>query len=97
MRRMMLASAVTGTAMVAGYGSATAQVVIETQPADVYVATPYSYDSDYYTYRSRPRVYGYTRYYRDVDEDDVVVRPRYREGCGAYRYWNGSRCVSTRY
>ena len=97
MRRFMLAAAATGAVLVAGYGTAAAQVVIETTPADVYVAPSYSYDADYYTYRSRPRVYGYTRYFRDVDEDDVVVRPRYRGGCGAFHYWDGFSCVSKRY
>jgi hypothetical protein len=95
MRKVMLASAVTGAALVAGFGTAAAQVVIETTPPDVYVAPSYSYDADYYTYRSRPRVYGYTRY-RVVDDDEVVVR-RSRGGCGAYHYWNGARCVDRRF
>ena len=60
----MLAAAATGAALFAGYGSAAAQLVIETPPADVYVDTPYSYNSGYYTTRRGPRVYGYTREYR---------------------------------
>jgi len=97
MRRLMLAGAITGTAfLIAGYGSAMAQMVIETPPADVYVAPPYSYDSDHFAYRSRPRVYGYTRYDRD-DDDIVGVHPRYRGGCGTYHYWNGERCIDARH
>ena len=69
MRRLMLTAAATGAALVAGYGSATAQLVIETPPADVYVGTR-SYDSGYYNDRRGPRVYGYTREYR-YDDDAV--------------------------
>lgn len=96
MRRMMLAGAVATAALATGYGPALAQVVIETPPADVYVATPDAYATDYYTYRTGPRVYGYTQYYRDADDDVVVVRPQYRGGCGTYRYWDGMRCVDAR-
>ena len=94
----MLAGAVTSAALMAGYGTAMAQVVIETRPADVYVATPGAYDPDYYAYRTGPRVYGYTRYYRDVDDGDAIIveRPAYRGGCGTYHYWNGVRCVDAR-
>ena len=65
--------------------------MIETRPADVYVETPDAYDADYY-------VYGYTRYYRDVDDGDAIIveRPTYRGGCGTYHYWNGARCVDAR-
>ena len=94
MRRFMLASAITGATLLVGYGTAMAQVVIETPPAGVYVGP--SYNADYYTYDRDTRVYGYTRYYRDDDDDVVVVRPGYRNGCGTYRYWNGDRCVDAR-
>ncbi len=94
MRRLMLTAAFTGAALVAGYGSATAQLVIETPPADVYVGTR-SYDSGYYYDRRGPRVYGYTREYRDGD-DTFAVRPSGPGGCGTYFYWNGDRCVDAR-
>jgi len=96
MRRLMLAAAATGAALLAGYGSAAAQLVIETPPADVYVDTPYSYDSGYYTTRRGPRVYGYTREYRYDDDDAVSLRPSGPGGCGTYYYWNGDRCVDAR-
>ena len=95
MRRLMLAAAATGAALFAGYGSAAAQVVIETPPADVYVGTPYAYDSGYYTTRRGPRVYGYARDYR-YDDDAIAVRPSGPGGCGTYYYWNGDRCVDAR-
>jgi hypothetical protein len=60
--------------------------------------TDHTYET--YSYRSGPRVYyGAPRYrYRDIDDDDVViVRPRYRGGCGAHAYWDGGRCVYFRY
>jgi hypothetical protein len=96
MHRTLLACA----ALIAGCGSAAAQVVIETPPADVYVAAPPAYAYETYSYRSGPRVYYEApRYrYRDIDDDDVViVRPRYRSGCGAHAYWDGGRCVYFRY
>lgn len=97
MRRLMLTAVATGAALVAGYGSATAQLVIETPPADVYVGTPYAYDSGYYyTDRRGPRVYGYTREYRYDDDDAVAIRPSGPGGCGTYYYWNGDRCVDAR-
>lgn len=95
MRKFMLTAAATGAALVAGYGSATAQLVIETPPADVYVGTPYAYDSGYYTTRRGPRVYGYTREYR-YDDDAIAIRPNGPGGCGTYFYWNGDRCVDAR-
>ena len=90
MRRTLLAAA----ALAVGYGTAAAQVVIEAPPPDVYVATPYAYGYDYYTYRAEPRVY---RYYRDVDDDVVVVRPRYRGACSPDHFWDGRRCIYFRY
>jgi hypothetical protein len=90
---MLLAGAV----LLAGYGSANAQVVIEVQPADVgdvYVASPYSYRHEYYAYRPGPRVY---RYDHDVDDDVVIVHRDYRGGCGPRHRWNGDRCVYIRY
>jgi hypothetical protein len=95
MRRFMLTAVATGAALAAGYGSATAQLVIETPPADVYVATPNAYDSGYYTTRRGPRVYGYTREYR-YDDDAIAIRPNGPGGCGTYYYWNGDRCVDAR-
>ena len=94
MRRLMLTAAATGAALVAGYGNATAQLVIQTPPADVYVGTR-SYDSGYYNDRRGPRVYGYNRGYR-YDDDAVAVRPDGPGGCGTYFYWNGDRCVDAR-
>jgi hypothetical protein len=97
MRRFMLTAVATGAALVAGYGSATAQLVIETPSAGVYVGTPNTYDSRYYTDRRAPRVYGYTRGYRyDEDDDAVAIRPNGPGGCGTYYYWNGDRCVDAR-
>ena len=80
----------------AGYGSATAQLVIETPPADVYVGprpTPTTPATT--TDRRGPRVYGYNRDYR-YDDDAVAVRPNGPGGCGTYYYWNGDRCVDAR-
>ena len=96
MRRLMLAAAATGAVLVATYGTANAQLVIETPPADVYVGTPYAYDSGYYTTRRGPRVYGYTREYRHDDDDTIGTRPNGPGGCGTYYYWNGERCVDAR-
>lgn len=96
MHRLLLAA----VALFVGCGSAAAQVVIEAPAADVYVATPRTYTYEAYSYRSGPRVYYEApRYYRDIDDDDdvVIVRPRYRAGCGAHHYWNGSRCIYIRY
>jgi hypothetical protein len=42
-----------------------------------------------YIYPGGPRVYGYTSYYGQT----YGYAPR-RRGCGAYRVWNGERCVS---
>lgn len=96
MRRMLLA----GAALLAGCAGAAAQVVIETPPAYVYGAPP-AYTYEVYGYRAGPRVYyeAPRYYYRDSDDDDdvVIVRPRYRSGCGAYHYWNGSRCIYIRH
>jgi hypothetical protein len=94
MRRLVLAAVVSGAALMAGYGSAMAQLVIETPPADVYVDTR-SYDSGYYNDRRGSRVYGYTRDYR-YDDDAIAVRPSGPGGCGTYFYWNGDRCVDAR-
>ena len=97
MRRFMLAAAATGAALVAGYGSATAQLVIETPPAGVYVGTPNAYDSGYYTDRRGPRVYGYNaRIIAMTSDDAVAIRPNGPGGCGTYYYWNGDRCVDAR-
>ena len=52
-------------------------------------------DSGYYYDRRGPRVYGYTREYRDGD-DTFAVRPSGPGGCGTYFYWNGDRCVDAR-
>ena len=96
MRRIMLTAVATGAALVAGYGSAAAQLVVETPPASVYVDTPYAYDSGYYVDRRGPRVYGYTREYRYSDDDTIAIRPNGPGGCGTYFYWNGDRCVDAR-
>jgi hypothetical protein len=92
MRKLMLA----GAALLASCAGAAAQVVIETHPADVYVATP-SYEQETYVYRTTPRVYGYTRYYRDDDDGVVVLRRGHRDACGDGSYWNGDRCIYIRY
>jgi hypothetical protein len=82
----------------AGCGTVAAQVVIETPPADIYVATPPAYTYETYSYRSGPRVYYEApRYYIDDDSDVVVVRPRYRTACGPYRTWSGDRCIYIRH
>src|SRR5262245_39359307 len=98
MRRTILAGAVAGAALLAGSGIALAQAVI-IEPPDVYVAPPPPppatyYYRDYYDAPPPPRVYRYYRYEADPDE---VVRPGYhRDGCGAYRAWDGERCVRIR-
>jgi hypothetical protein len=99
MRRTILAGAVAGTALLAGSGGAFAQAIV-VEPPGVYVApVPRPAPDYYYEYYDdpppAPRVYRYYRYYSDPD-DAVVVRPGYRGGCGAYRYWDGERCVSDR-
>ncbi len=50
-------------------------------------------------YRNGPRVYGYTREYRDDryygDSDDRPLR-RSTGGCGTYYFWDGDSCVDAR-
>jgi hypothetical protein len=94
MRPLILAAAVGGTALMAGYGTAAAQVTIEVPGAGVYIGPGYDDDYDYYEY-DRRRVYGYYRGYR-YDDDTHRTRARERRNdriiCGRYSYWDGSAC-----
>jgi hypothetical protein len=85
MRHLILAAAVSGTALVAGYGAATAQVVIDTPAGGVYVGPSY----DRYEYGPRP--YGYYRDYRYYG-DNYHERRADRDRCGRYSYWDGNAC-----
>jgi hypothetical protein len=91
MRRTMLAAAAFG--LMGVYGSAEAQYFAYDGPS--VGVTVYSDGPRYGYYGYRPRGYGYTYYYSD-DPDYVVSYPRYRGGCGEFRYWNGYRCVDKR-
>lgn len=103
MRQIMLAAAVTGTALAGSYGSAAAQVVVETTD-DVQVTRRYAVPEEGYVYERRyvyersPRVYTY-RYYRAPADAEVVIRraPAYRGGCGPNHFWDGGACVDVRF
>jgi hypothetical protein len=91
MRRLMLAAAVGGTALMSAYGIAVAQVAIELPGAGFYVG-PIYYGDDYdYDYGYDRRYYhrGY-RYY-----DGTYRRGQLRSDfnlCGRYAYWDGHAC-----
>ena len=95
MRQFILAAAVSGAALLSGYGTAAAQISIEI-PGGVYVGPNYHDDDYYYDHRPyRPRVYGYYGYDRGYD---VRARERYgdRQRCGRNAYWNGQVCIAGR-
>ena len=91
MRRLILAAAVGGTALMSGYGTAVAQVAIEVPGAGVYVGPTHD-DDDYYA----PRYYRSHRYYRYYDDDAYRTRARERRSdrnlCGRYAYFDGNAC-----
>ena len=92
MRQLMLAAAVSGAALIAGYGTASAQVAIEIPGAGVYVGP--GYDDGYYSEYGSRRAYGY-RSYR-YDDDGYHGRAGERRSdfqrCGRYSYWDGNAC-----
>jgi len=96
MRQLVLAAAVSGTALLSGFGAANAQLVIETPPAGVYVGPAYNdyyyYDDDY---APGPRVYGYYDY---APGYGTRARERFsdRERCGRGAHWDGQQCVAGR-
>jgi hypothetical protein len=84
MRKLLLAAAVSATALTAGYGAASAQVAIETPNGGVYIGPTYD-----------PYYYGY---YDTYDGYDVRARNRYRDRdlCGRNAHWNGEVCLPGR-
>jgi len=90
MRELMLAAAVSGMALVAGFAPANAQLAIEVPGAGVYVGP--TYQDDYYYEPYGPRVYGYSDYDRGYRNR---ARERYsdREKCGRRAYWDGQVCL----
>ena len=95
MRQLMLAAAVSGAALIAGFAPANAQLAIEVPGAGVYVGPTYydNYYDDRYYEPYGPRVYGYSRYDRGYD---VRARERYsdRQRCGRNAYWDGQACIA---
>jgi hypothetical protein len=92
MRQLMMAAAVSGAALLAFHGTASAQLAIETPAGGVYVGP--SYYNDYYYEPYGPRVYGY--YYDDYDRGyRTRARERYsdRQKCGRRAYWDGQTCL----
>lgn len=88
MRQVLLAAAVGGTAVVAGYGVAIAQVAIEVPGAGVYIGPTYHDDDDYDSrrYYRGDRHYGYG--YRSRAHERRVDRNL----CGRYAYFDGNAC-----
>ena len=98
MRAIRLLSSVAIIGLTALSSSASAQVGfgIYVGPSDGYVEYSPGYTREY---RTAPRVYGYSRRYRDDADASVELRdrPSRRGGCGTYHYWDGDRCVDARY
>lgn len=92
MRQLMLAAAVSGAALVAGFGAANAQVAIETPRGGVYIGPSDYYYNDYYYQPYGPRVYGYT-YYDDGYDRRSRQSWRDRQKCGRRAYWDGQTCI----
>lgn len=93
-RSMLVTAAAGAICLVAASGSALAQYRTYYESGPSFGVTIYPDGPRFYGYRYGPRVYGYYRYY---DEPDYAVSyPRYRGGCGVYRYWDGWRCVDSR-
>jgi hypothetical protein len=96
MRRLMLAAALSGSALMAGYGTAAAQVAVEIPGAGLYIGPTYHYDDDYY-YDDGPTVYRY-RHYRHYRYYDDSYRTRShqrrvdRSTCPRHHYWDGNAC-----
>jgi hypothetical protein len=93
MRHLLMAAAVSGTALFAGLGAANAQLAIETPAGGVYVGPAYS-DRYYYDYyEPGPRAYGYYEYDRGYG---TRARERYsdRQRCGRGSHWDGQQCVA---
>ena len=89
MRRLLLAAAVGGTALMSGYGTAAAQVAIEipglactwarlTMTTITLNSYGRSYDRDYRYYGDRHRTRGHERSDRNI--------------CGRNAYWDGDAC-----
>ena len=89
MRQLLLTAAVGGTALMAAYGTASAQVAIEVPGAGFYVGPTY-YDDDYY-YSDYPRHYRGYRYYDDTYREERQLRSDFNQ-CGSYAYWDGNAC-----
>ena len=94
MRKAILAAVVSGTALIAGFGAASAQVAIETPAGGVYVGPAYNdHYYDRYYYEPGPRVYGYYDY---APGYGTRARERYsdRQRCGRGSHWDGQVCVA---
>lgn len=90
MRQTLMAAAMSSAALIAGYGTASAQLAIETPAGGVYVGP--TYHNDYYYEPYGPRVYGYyesDRGYRLRDRQSF----RDRQKCGRRAYWDGQTCL----
>jgi hypothetical protein len=104
LRRKLIAGAVVGAASLAASPNVLAQAVVVEHPPAVNIVpasppTPYYYKHYYRHYEDvpTPRVYRYYRYEPDDDGDLVVVLPRARGGCAPNHYWDGRRCVYSRW
>lgn len=96
MRQLVLAAAVSGTALFAGIGAANAQLAIETPAGGVYVGPAYNdYYYDRYYYEPAPRAYGYYDYDPGYG---TRAREHYqdRQRCGRNAFWDGQQCVAGR-
>jgi hypothetical protein len=87
MRQLLVAAALSGTALMSCYGTAVAQVAVEVPGAGVYVGPAYN-DGYYYG----PRYYRGYGYY---DDNHYRTRREQRtdfQQCGRHSYWDGDAC-----
>ena len=89
MRQLLLAAIVGGTAVMSGFDTAVAQVVIEVPGAGVYLGPTYHHDHYYSSHG--PRYYRGYRYYDDTYRGGRQLRSD-RHLCGRYAYWDGNAC-----
>lgn len=92
MLRPMILAAIASLGVAALSGSAAAQIDVE-----VYAGSLRVHDSYPRYYGYGPPIYGYTRRYYEPGVEVDVGYPRWKGGCGTYRYWDGRRCVDARY
>jgi hypothetical protein len=91
MRKLMLAAAVSGAAIVAALTPASAQLAIETPAGGIYVG-PNNYYDDHYSRPYGPRVYGYSYNDRGYSGHDYRQRREDYGRCGPNSHWDGQGC-----